>query len=309
MKTSVIIPLHNQSKYWDKILLGLHRQSMKPDLVCVVVDRPDCDKGPLNGSGEPLSEDWDALKHIGELNSKYQDINIKVEVIYSIPKHIPRKSNGDCFLAGMARNVGLERSIREGCDNFIFIDGDCIPESDLVSSHSNKLNKSLPILTAGRRRERQYRFQDRRENIAGLSHLELFRNKGVLINEHSNLLKDCMIVWSCNIGINLLAVNIIKKMNVKYFQRSELFSSDFLGAWGGEDSYLGIQAFYCRVFISTVGEKLSGVHHIDHPRPKETHNIDHKQYFIEQCDRLRDKVRLNPLDLDFFDYSGSNVFS
>ena len=309
MKTAIIVPLHNQSKYWNKILLGLQRQSVKPDFVFVVVDRPKLDKGPLKGSGEPETEEWDALEYITNENSKYPDLNVKIEVIYSEPKHLTRNPEGKIFLAGMTRNVGLEAAIREGCTEFIFIDGDCIPESDLVSAHITKLRKNLPILTAGRRRERQYRLQDRRESIASLAHLQLFRSKGTVINQNSNLLKDCMIVWSCNLGINLVAVNLIKKLNRRYFQRDELFSSDFLGAWGGEDSYLGIQALYCRVFITTIGEKLSGVHHIDHPRPTTVYSIEHKEFFEKQCTRLRDKVRLNPLDLDFFDYSGSVVFS
>lgn len=309
MKTAVIVPLHNQSKYWNKILIGLQRQSVKPDLVIAVVDRPDCDKGPLVGSGEPENATWDALTHISTQNSEFPDLNITIEVIYSVPAQLPRTADGKIFLAGMARNVGLEAAIRQGCTNFIFIDGDCVPESDLVKAHNAKLGKNLPILTVGRRRERQYRFQDRRESVAALAHLQLFRDKGTVINEHGNLIKDCMVVWSCNIGINLYAVNLIKKLNYRYFQRKELFSSDFLGAWGGEDSYLGIQAVYCRIFITTIGDRLSGVHHIDHPRPTETHSIEHKEYFTKQCNRLRDKVRLNPLDLDFFDYSGSVVLS
>lgn len=299
MKVCVIIPLHNQSKYWSKVIMGLSRQSVRPDVVYVVVDRPELDKGPLNGSGEPESNEWDCLESIKAENSNYPDLNIQIRVISNIPANITRDSGGNIFLAGMARNVGVESAIRDKCDIFIFIDGDCIPEDDLVKSHINKCDTQLPVLSIGRRKEHQYRWMDQREVVSSISHLNLFRPDGIIINSN-DFIKQCLVVWSCNIGMNIVAVNRIKKFNMRYYERSELFHSAFLGAWGGEDSFLGVEAWFCRIYMSTVGEIRSGVHHINHPRPANTHTIDHKEFFMKQCDELNKKHKIKPLDLTFF---------
>lgn len=299
MKTSVIIPLHNQSKYWPKIIMGLNTQSVRPDVIYVIVDRPKFDKGPLRGSGEPENEDWDCIKEIKRENNKYPELNIIIRVISDIPDSISRKSKENIFLAGMARNVGIEAAIHDGCDIFIFIDGDCIPQIDLVQSHIKKCNTNLPILTVGRRNEQQYRWMDQREVVSSISHLNMFRPGGIVINS-PELIKQCLVVWSCNIAMNLTAVNRIKKFNLRYYERSELFHSAFLGAWGGEDSFLGIESWFCRIYISTVGEIRSGVFHISHPRPTAIYNINHKDFFINQCDNLTKLHKIKPLDLTFF---------
>lgn len=299
MKSCVIIPLYNQSKYWNKLLLGLSRQSVSPDVVYVVVDRPKDDKGPLNGSGDPIYEDWDCIKEIERENAKFPTLNIQIRSFSNPPSNVKRNSDGNLFLAGMARNVGLESAIRDKCDIFIFIDGDCVPETDLVRSHINKCIHDIPVLSVGRRKEQQYRWMDQRETTASISYLNLFRRDGIIINSN-DLIKNCLIVWSCNIALNIPAVNLIKKFNIRYYERDELFHSAFLGAWGGEDSFLGVQAWACRIFITTVGEPRSGVHHINHPRPLNTHNIDHKDFFIKQCDDMKKKMKIRPLDINFF---------
>jgi hypothetical protein len=100
--------------------------------------------------------------------------------------------------------------------------------------------------------------------------------------------------------MSLKAIKILKKFNSKYYNRDEVFCSEFLGKWGGEDGFLGIQAYYCKIFMSTVGEIASGIEHIDHPRPDDKYNLSHMTYFKEQCEKIRKKVTLNPLTLDFF---------
>jgi GT2 family glycosyltransferase len=299
MKTSVIIPLHNQSKYWPKVLMGLTKQSVRPDVVYVIVDRPKMDIGPLRGSGEPENEDWDCLEAIKTENNKYPDLNIQIRIISGVPDNITRKSGGNIFLAGMARNVGVEAAIHDDCDIFIFIDGDCIPEPDLVQAHIKKCNVDLPVLSIGRRKEQRYRWMDQREVISSISHLNMFRPDGIVIN-NNELIKQCLIVWSCNIAMNIKTVNRIKNFNRRYYERSELFHSAFLGAWGGEDSFLGIEAWFCRIYISTVGDIKSGVLHINHPRPETTHNIAHKDFFMKQCDKLSKIHKIKPLNLAFF---------
>lgn len=297
--SALVIPLYKQSKYCNKMLTGLQKQTVKPDIIYLVVDRPEDDKGPLSGSGEPEYDDWDAIYQIQSEIDKFPELNVEILAIHHPPKDIQRKSEGPLFLAGMARNVGLEAALRRGCHTVIFIDGDCIPEPDLVKSHLNKCNTYLPTLTVGRRREQQYRWQDRRESISSLAGLQMFRSEGLLIG-NTELFRDCLVVWSCNFAVNLPAIKLIKKFNSIYYNRSEFFNSNFLGAWGGEDSFLGIEAWFCRIFVTTIGERRSGVQHINHPRPPETHTIKHKEFFDSQVDKLKKKVRLKPLGLDFF---------
>jgi hypothetical protein len=293
MKIALIIPLYKQSQYWNKILESISKQTILPDNIYVVIDRP--------------QDDNNCFEYIKHCNDKYS-LNIHILSINNIPKNIQRK-NDVIFLAGMARNIGLERAIYDGCDQFIFTDGDCILEKNLIASHINKLNKLYPVCSNGKRLEQSYKWRDRREVVPELTHLQLFHKKGTIIND-TNLLKNCLVVWSCNLGLNLIAVNLIKKFNSIYYNRCELFNSDFLGAWGGEDSFLGICLYYCRIFIVTIGDNLSGVKHIDHPRPTSKYSIEHKTFFNDMCDKLRDKYRINQLRLDFFDnYSGSSVFS
>jgi hypothetical protein len=225
----------------------------------------------------------------------------KIVEISEPPVYMGNPPNpGDApFLAGHVRNVGIDKALEDNAEIFIFIDGDCIPQKSLIQSHMSKLKLNVPVLSIGRRRESIYKWQDKREVDPSLFNLKLFREHGVIIN-NPQLLEKSLIVWTCNIGLNLKAVNILKKFNLSYYKRDEVFSSEFLGKWGGEDGFLGIQAYYCRVFITTIGNLASGVEHIDHPRPPDVYNPNHMNFFKEQCDRLRKKITVNPMVLEFF---------
>lgn len=283
MGTALIVPLYKQSKYWQNLITGISRQSVMPDMVYVVIDRPVSDPGCVDS--------------ITKINSDYPAINIQI-LVCNPPNTTPRTDRPE-FFAGLARNIGLNQAIHDGYDTFIFIDGDCVPQRKLVESHQAVCKAPMPILSVGRRREASYRWCDKREVDSSLAHLNLFDEKGTLINS-PELIKQCLIIWSCNIALNKLAVDRLIKFNEVYYNRKELFSSDFNGEWGGEDSFLGIEAWYCRIFITTIGTKSSGVEHIDHPRPSTTHTINHKKYFDEQVERLRKKVVINPLRIEFF---------
>lgn len=284
MKVALIIPLHDQAIYWEKILRGIKSQTRLPDAIYIVVDRPHLDRIP------------DCVTHICNLNSS---ISIDVKMLRIDTPPIIQRNADKLFLAGYARNIGLQEAIKDGCDCFVFIDGDCIPQKELIRSHEILCSYDLPVISIGRRRETKYRGLDSREHQPNLTHLNLFGRTGTLIN-NPDLIKQCLIVWSCNIGLNLKAVSIIQKFNKKYYEREELFNSDFNGAWGGEDSFLGITAWYCRIFMHTIGEPKSGVEHIDHPRPETVYTVNHKQFFEEKCNLLKKKIAINPMNLDIF---------
>lgn len=285
-KISIVIPFKNDKSNLEKIVHGISQQTRLPDLVIFVLDRISID----------LSNE--IIEFIKQ--SKIANIT-NVHIENTIPKYIGNTPNkgDDLFLAGHMRNIGTNISLSSGIDNIIFIDGDCIPQKTLVDSHLKVLSKDIPVLTVGRRRELAHKWMDRREVDAHLSSLNLFRKGGVVINNPS-LLEQCLIVWSCNIGLNKRAIELLQKFNLRYYRREELFSSEFNGRWGGEDSFLGIQAIYCKVFITTLGDIASGVEHIDHPRPVDKYSVDHRTHFKDNCERLRKKVTINPLTIDFF---------
>ena len=291
MKVALIIPLHDQAIYWEKILKGIKSQTRLPDMIYVVIDRPNLDRIP------------NCVAYITNLNASIP-VNINVLTIDKQPQNIQRTSD-KIFLAGYARNIGLQEAIKDECDCFVFIDGDCIPQRELIRSHELLCSYDLPILSIGRRREIKYRGLDSREHHPNLTHLNIFGRNGTLIN-NPDLIKQCLIVWSCNIGLNLKAVSILTRFNKKYYDKEELFNSEFNGAWGGEDSFLGITAWYCRIFMHTIGESKSGVEHIDHPRPENIYTINHKQFFEEKCTILKKKIAINPMNLELFSSTFDN---
>jgi glycosyltransferase involved in cell wall biosynthesis len=303
MKVALIIPLYKQSMYWHRLLSGIQKQSLKPTIVYIVVDRPSDDLGALDSTGKPINAKWNALGEISKLNASIHDIDIKLIVIDKVPSGVQRtKAASPVFLAGYARNLGIEHAVKDGCDIFVFMDGDCIPQDDFIKSHVELCSTKLPMMSIGRRRESKLRWMDQREVSSNLTHLRLFDKMGSLIN-NPDLLKQCLIVWSCNVAMNLSAIKLIYKFNETYYQRTEIFNNAFNGVWGGEDSFLGITAWYCRVFMHTLGNIKSGVEHIDHQRPESIYNKEHKIFFDTQCEMLRKKLVLNPINLNLLDYT------
>jgi len=282
MKTCLIIPIHKQSNNCRKIFDGILGQSIRPDFIYLIIDRATHDE----------------FNQINDLTSMY-DLNFKIIRIDIIPDFIPRKSDLPVFMAGYIRNIGIEHALKDDCEIFIFIDGDCVPQKDLVKYHIQQCDRKIPVISVGRRRESKYGWKDQREVDANLMHLNLFGNNGIVIN-NPELLKQSLVLWSCNVSINKSAIDLLYRFNLKYYARVEIFNSLFLGEWGGEDSFLGVTAWHCRIFISTIGALSTGIEHIDHPRPVDKYTINHKEYFDNQVDNLRKKVMVNPLPLDFF---------
>ena len=92
----------------------------------------------------------------------------------------------------------------------------------------------------------------------------------------------------------------MKKLNKKYFGRAEVFSNEFTGTWGGEDSFIGIQAHMCKIFITVVTNEKSGIRHIDHERPLNKYEDSFDEYLYSKIDLLDEMQKNNPLTIDFF---------
>lgn len=282
MKNALVVPVHKQSDNIHLIFDGIKNQTLVPDIVYLILDRPNDDE----------------VSKVNELSSIYE-FQSSVFSIENAPSGVLNRNGGELFLAPYVRNHGIELALSEGYDNIIFIDGDCIPQEGLVKSHVNKCSYNLPTLNVGRRREIQYKWKDQREIDRRLLNLELFPRDGRLIH-NLEMLKQSLIVWSCNISMNKQAIELIKKFNSYYYGRNEVFSSMFNGTWGGEDGFLGIEAYFARVFINMLGETSSGVKHIDHPRPNDKYSDEHLRFLKGKITELGAMMLKRPVPLDMF---------
>lgn len=292
IKAALIIPIYNQSQYFIRMLDALESQSVLPFCVYLLLDRI-------------VKKDYLHIKSLCDKKNNLKN-KFKLLVLNDIPTYMGKPdadenlNTNELCLTGYRRNQGVSAAINDGCNFFIFIDGDCIPECDLVKSHINSVNLKYPIILCGKRKESKYNWMDQRELDPNLSSLNLFKPGGTLIYNKEYLLSSA-IVWTCNLSINLEAVNLIKKLNSLYYNRNELFNSDFLGSYGGEDSFLGIEAYVCKCIISSIADDNSGIRHIDHPRPEKIYSLEKFQmYLVKKMKELDDKLIKTPLTMDFF---------
>lgn len=289
MKTALIIPIYKQSRYWIRLMDGIERQSVLPECVYVMMDRP-------------TEKEYEYVKRSCEsenVRNKYKVYNEN-----KLPNYVGRPNDlpdQDLFFAGNMRNLAIDRAIEDGCDSFVFIDGDCVPEKDLIKAHENVASNGVPSLSCGRRRDIIYNWKDQREIDPALNALDLFNNDTGFIIQKQRLLDRSAITWSCNLGLNIQAIKLLKKLNKKYYGRSEVFCSEFSGTWGGEDGFLGIQANVCNIFINIISEEKSGIRHINHPRPESKYDeMNFEDYLEKQIYLLNEMQINNPLTINFF---------
>lgn len=289
MKTALIIPIYNQSKYFLRLVSAIEAMSELPDIVYPTLDR-----------NSP--QDIKIIKDICS-NPKLK-CQYKVLDLQEIPEYIGKPTNNpdqEMFLTGDRRNKAIDIAIQDGCEIFVFIDGDCIPETDLIKSHKRVNSYNVPNLSVGRRREEKHGWKDQRELDPKLATIKLFNKINEFVIQNAELLYSATIVWSCNIAMNLLAVKQLKKLNAHFYGIDEVFNSEFLGAWGGEDCFLGIQAYTARIFITVINDELSGIRHIDHPRPLDKYHVSAwTEHLAEQIEYFNLLQNNKPLPLTFF---------
>ena len=276
----LIIPSFRQSEYYDRILDAVSRQTMAPSHVILVLDRPT--------SNELL---------LGKRSAA--NFGYSVMSPTSTPQFIGsplQHPEFDWFLTGDRRNQAIARAFELNCDSVIFIDGDCIPDPGLIASHSKWLNQQQAIVTVGRRREERNAGFDQREVSDRRSNRALFSADGSDTEIRSEkLMTSSAVTWTCNIGFNRAAIDSIMTCNEEFYGRREFCNSDFLGSWGGEDSFLGFQAFILRHRIICLGDPTSGVVHVDHPRDPRKYDPDAFEGFLtDRIDLFRGLVEANP---------------
>jgi hypothetical protein len=302
MTAALIVPLHQQVANWTHILAGVERQRTLPDVIYAVLDRPS--RETVTTRDDKI--DVDTLEHLAAVNAR-SPLADRIKVLVAPPPGFvgqpPTDPKQPLFLAGHSRNHGLTAALADGHDVLVMIDGDCIPEPSLMAGHRRKLGSGPAVLTLGRKGLEGHNWVDRREQTLKVAAARIFRPEGVVLNLE-DLLSSGLTVWSANVGLNRAAVDRLRSLNRKYYDRDEVFSSDFSGRWGGEDAFLGVQCLYAGILICTVGDEGSGVRHIDHPRHATVSADESLSYFRTKLKGLKDAIRADPLTPDFFGLAG-----
>ena len=289
MNVLLAIPSRNQNQYLAEQIEAVKSQTVLPCRVLYMADRP---------TGRERVE---AMRIIGD------DPLVEYYPITSRPDYVgrPQMTAGEeWFLTGHVRNEAVKyMENHQDIDAVVFIDGDCMPEPDLIKSHAEVLRSNdRPCVSVGKRKEAQFGWDDQRTEKANM--IELFFDKPTEVEEEAYFV-DSGVVWTCNFGMNRNALSSLKHLNKTLYGREEAFSSDFLGTWGGEDGFIGMECFYTKIPVFTLGNGNNGIRHIFHKREKTKY--DHLAFinYLEEKRRelmyLLDLYGLNERHIEYVD--------
>lgn len=263
MKTLLVILSKDQQQYAGKMNEAIDNLSVKPDGILVILDRPS--PAEINASKRAYMNDL-----------------VTIMVSASPPAYVGRPQMNfhvPYFCAGHSRNLGVKYAQENGYEAIIFIDGDCYPEKDLIKAHKALLDSNDPVITVGKRHEAKYGWHDQREKDESYP-IPIFEKNERITKEA--FFVDSGVVWTCNMGINLSALNKMLSTNKTLYNREELCSSDFCGTWGGEDGFIGLEALYLDISVMPVCTENAGVRHEEHPRPLEKYDHETFTAYLEE---------------------------
>lgn len=270
MKTLLAIPSHHQEQYAERMAAALDALVVKPDKVLILLDRP---------TGQEIVATRRAY-------SKLPFVEIKL--CMSLPLYVGRPHmlyGEEYFCAGHMRNLAIDYMHRNGYDTVIFADGDCYPEPNLISGHQDILGRSEPVVTVGRRLEAKWNWADQRQKSPDFP-IDIFKSVPYKVTEEVYYV-DSGVVWTCNFGMNMAAIEFLANLNEKLYGRHETFSSDFLGTWGGEDGFIGFECYYGGIDLITLPIGTNGIRHNEHERPQKKY--DHVT-FLEVLEQRREEL-------------------
>lgn len=193
------------------------------------------------------------------------------------------------FNAGANRDIGLcaASEMWPGCDA-AFLDGDCIPGPAWANEHVSALSVNTPTVSCGartqgaRRDPRTLPLEWQGQSFApSMIDVPRIATLPEIIAHRAT--------WSCNLGINCAAISLLQSAGEMLHGSRRIFSPEFDGRWGGEDTALGIVAHHtgCRVVALT---EASAVEHIPHdPFRKSRINLDLIPVY---ADRVQTKFQL-----------------
>ena len=265
MNLLLAIPARGQNKYLDEMKAAIHAMSVKPCHVLYMADRP------------TSKESVEARSIIGD------DPLIEYYPIYQKPDYVgrPKMTYGvEWFLTGHVRNCAVDYILKHGgIDAVVFIDGDCIPEPDLIKSHMAVLDCAEPKVSVGKRKEAMYNWQDQRDTAE--SSCGIFHDAPTEVL-HEAMFVDSGVVWTCNFGMNVAALGYLRQLNATLYGREETFSSEFLGTWGGEDGFIGLECYYTGVPVIALENGNNGIRHKYHLRNEDKYNHTAFIQFLEE---------------------------
>jgi len=270
MKILLAIPARGQNQYIGEMVTAIDAMTVKPYKVLYMADRPSRD------------ERTEAVRILKD------NPLIEYYPVTSIPDYVgrPHMTAGvDWFLTGHVRNEAVAYMDRhEEIDAVVFIDGDCIPELDLIAGHADILGKDGPCVSVGKRKESIYGWEDQRCRDEPAANIFSTVPKKVTSEA---LFVDSGVVWTCNFGMNRAAINVLRTLNNTIYGRNETFSSDFLGTWGGEDGFIGLECFYTGITVYAIANGNNGIRHKYHMRDSSKYDHVAFLYFLEdQRERL-----------------------
>lgn len=268
MRTLLVIVSKDQQQYAEKMNAAIEKMTVKPDGVLVVLERP-------------------TPSEIIAAKRAYRSELVTVLISTSMPDYVGRPQMNyhvPYFCAGHARNMGVKFANEQGYDAIVFIDGDCYPEPNLIKAHKELLDSEEPVLTVGKRCEAKYGWHDQREKDENFP-IPIFDKSERVTREA--FFVDSGVVWTCNMGINRKAIELMTSTNKTLYGRDELCSSDFCGTWGGEDGFIGLEALYLDISVMPVCAPDAGVRHNEHPRPLDKY--DHET-FVAYLEEKREEL-------------------
>lgn len=283
----VAIPAKSQEQYLNDMIAAIDGMYVKPDKVLYMQDRP---------TGQERVEAMRKLK---------SHPIIEHYPVSSVPPYVGRPQmylGVSQFLTGFVREQAIDYMVKNGYDQILFFDGDCIPEPDIVKDHLECLSVDTPRVTVGMRKESMYGWLDQRTKPESKAHI--FYDVPKLV-EDEYMFVDSGVVWTCNFGMNIAAVKCLKETNKTIYGRSEVFPSDFLGTWGGEDGFIGLECFYRKIDVMALPVGNNGIRHKYHPRPERKYQhtmfIQHLESHREELLYLLDRFGLNERGIQYID--------
>lgn len=285
MKTLLAIPNKDQVKYLIPMLDAINSLSVKPDKVLYLQDRP-------------TAKELVDCRHILGSQSLVEQV-----IVRSLPDCIghPQMVYGEQhFMAGHVREIAVDYMVKHSFDAIVFIDGDCIPEKDLIKDHIAILDRDSAVVSVGQRKEAMYNWSDQR--ISSDSKMSIFFDVSTPVTKEGYFV-DSGVVWTCNCGMNKAAITYLRRLNQTLYDRNETFHSGFHGTWGGEDGFIGLECFYTGIPVVALPIGDNGIRHQFHERRSAKYQhatfISYLEEHREQLIFLLNLYKIMPKPIEF----------
>lgn len=172
------------------------------------------------------------------------------------------------FSAGANRDLGIAYVEQHypGNNSFVFLDGDCLPSPCLLEHHARLLNYPYAVITCGSRKNETYSKQvlEDKRLVSPLIQPRVFVPGMDRVVFDVRDIRAHNVVWSCNLGINHLALEKIRQANRHVSSSNRVFADVFDGQWGGEDTLLGLAGFHNSCMLVCLDPLTSWVLHQEH---------------------------------------------